>query len=580
MTNVPIGTYLVKIKTATGCVSYDNTVKIIPFLTSFPYYSSTNPTHCDGLGSITITTTATEYSFDDGVTWTTSNIANNLPLGTYLIRTKDALGCISNYNSVVLTGQFLPSPVYTTEAPYCSTKGSITITSPGTEFSFDGGTTWQTSNIFSNLDAGSYVIKVKNAQGCTSPNVYVYLSNFENTSPEYSIDDAGCDKYATLTITTPADFYSFDGGTTWTTNNSLGNLNGGTSFVLQIRKGTNCYSYTSSAYISSYFRALPVVTNYSTLICDELNNDKETIDLTVYSPFLVANSASHNFTHYNTLTAAENQINSELITAASYYNLNVTHKIIYVRVTDTYGCSSIATIELTLIPSPVITLADKYYLCEDSTVTISEPTVFDSYLWSTGSTDPTIVISQPGDYSLTVTQNHGSVICPTVKIFPVILSNPAIITHFDLQDWTIYNNTITVNVTGLGDYEYSLDGIKYQDSNVFEHLEPGENKVYVRDKNGCGVTVSDEVYLLIYPKFFTPNGDGFNDTWRITFSEKEPNLTVKIFDRHGKFMKLLDAASYGWDGTYLDAPAPASDYWFTVIRQNGKVYTEHFTLKR
>jgi hypothetical protein len=42
----------------------------------------------------------------------------------------------------------------------------------------------------------------------------------------------------------------------------------------------------------------------------------------------------------------------------------------------------------------------------------------------------------------------------------------------------------------------------------------------VRDKNGCA-TVTDEVYLLMYPKFFTPNGDGFNDTWKIKFSDNE-----------------------------------------------------------
>jgi hypothetical protein len=44
----------------------------------------------------------------------------------------------------------------------------------------------------------------------------------------------------------------------------------------------------------------------------------------------------------------------------------------------------------------------------------------------------------------------------------------------------------------------------------------GAYTVYVRDKNGCGI-VTDKVYLLMYPKFFTPNGDGYNDTWSIHF---------------------------------------------------------------
>jgi hypothetical protein len=51
----------------------------------------------------------------------------------------------------------------------------------------------------------------------------------------------------------------------------------------------------------------------------------------------------------------------------------------------------------------------------------------------------------------------------------------------------------------------------------FEHRQ--WSHVHVREKNGCG-TVTDEVYLLMYPKFFTPN-DGFNDTWKIKFSDNE-----------------------------------------------------------
>jgi hypothetical protein len=46
-------------------------------------------------------------------------------------------------------------------------------------------------------------------------------------------------------------------------------------------------------------------------------------------------------------------------------------------------------------------------------------------------------------------------------------------------------------------------------------------------QNGCA-TVTDEVYLLMYPKFFTPNGDGFNDTWKIKFSDNEIGLSIQL----------------------------------------------------
>ena len=200
-------------------------------------------------------------------------------------------------------------------------------------------------------------------------------------------------------------------------------------------------------------------------------------------------------------------------------------------------------------------------------------------MWSTGETNESIIIQNPGNYSVTVSENFGTLTCTTTKNFTVVLSNPATISGLIPTDWTSTNNTITVNITGLGDYEYSLNGIDYQDSNLFTNLENGEYTVYVRDKNGCGVN-SEDIYLLMHPKYFTPNGDGYNDFWKIKFSENEPNLTVKIFDRYGKFIKELDANSIGWDGTYQGQKAVSSDFWFLVIRENGKEHRGHFSLIR
>ncbi|HSD15315.1 MAG TPA: T9SS type B sorting domain-containing protein [Flavobacterium sp.] len=579
LSNVAIGSYNIKIKTINNCYSYNSLINIVPFESPYPHYSSTNPTSCDGTGSITITTVAAEYSFDDGVTWTTNNTASNLPLGIYLIRTRDANGCISDFNNIVLSGEFLPSPTYTFTAPYCSNPGSITITLPGDEFSIDGGTTWQTSNTFDNLTPGSYVIKVRTAQGCTSPNVYVYLTRFENTSPSYTIDEAGCDKYATLTITTTGDYYSFDGGATWTTNNILSNLNGGASIAIKVKKDPNCVTYTTTAHINSQYHPLPSLTSYETLICDNQNNGDERVNLTNFNSNFIANTTNCTFKYYLTENGAQTQDVSELITNDTSYLLNEVQKTLYVLVTDGFGCSNVTHLDLTLIRTPVITIKDFYYLCEHYSVSVTENAHFDSYLWSNGATTRTTTFTQPGIYTLTVTENHGLVTCSTTKTFEIILSNPATITHINFNDWTVDENFIEVIVNGLGEYEYSLDNINYQDSNIFDDLHWGEHTVYVRDKHGCG-TVIHYVYLLIYPKYFTPNGDGYNDFWRIKFSENEPNIKIHIFDRYGKALKEMEANSPGWDGTYSGVPLPSTDYWFVVKRQNGKEYRGHFTLKR
>ena len=83
----------------------------------------------------------------------------------------------------------------------------------------------------------------------------------------------------------------------------------------------------------------------------------------------------------------------------------------------------------------------------------------------------------------------------------------------------------------------------------------------------------------MYPKFFTPNGDGYNDTWAIKYSHIEPNLKVDIFDRYGKLLKRLTNKN-SWDGKYNGYELPSTDYWFVVTRENGKEYRGHFNMKR
>lgn len=342
----------------------------------------------------------------------------------------------------------------------------------------------------------------------------------------------------------------------------------------------NCESNTRFAVTTTLIRSLNA-NNYSETICDDLNDGIEIINLSSYNTNLISTTNSNTFSYYNSYDGAENLLNSDEITNFSNFTLNVDNYIIFVRIDSNNGCHQIVQLSLSLVKKPIIPINDIMPICEGNSITVNAGNGFDSYLWSTSDTSQSINISTPGNYSITVTKNHGSDSCTSVKNFTVTNSNSAIIQEIITSDWASNQNTISVLLTinSNGDYLYSIDGINYQTSNTFSNLTNGEYTVFVKDNNGCGTT-SEEVYLLMYPHFFTPNEDGYNDTWKIEFSEIEPNLTIKIFNRFGKLLKELDSNSKGWDGTYIGQPLPSDDYWFVVKRNNGKEFKGHFALKR
>ncbi|WP_370003284.1 T9SS type B sorting domain-containing protein, partial [Winogradskyella sp.] len=178
-----------------------------------------------------------------------------------------------------------------------------------------------------------------------------------------------------------------------------------------------------------------------------------------------------------------------------------------------------------------------------------------------------------------VTNTNGCFKDRTITVLP---SNIATVTDVEIVDAS-QNNTITVIVSGEGDYEYALDDVSgpYQDSNMFENVQPGLYTVYVRDRNNCGIT-EELVSVIGFPKFFTPNDDDKNDFWQVKGINNffQANSTIFIFDRYGKLLKELDPLGPGWDGTYNGAKMPTSDYWFKVKLQDGRTFTSHFTLKR
>ncbi|PZR19129.1 MAG: hypothetical protein DI539_15100 [Flavobacterium psychrophilum] len=162
----------------------------------------------------------------------------------------------------------------------------------------------------------------------------------------------------------------------------------------------------------------------------------------------------------------------------------------------------------------------------------------------------------------------------TVTVTPL----PDIIYTLDVKDLSEDDNAITVVMEDEQDYEFAIDNGSYSSNPTFTGLETGPHTVYIRAKSGCK-TVSGEVIILNYPKFFTPNGDNENEVWHIPYLNLQPNAQVTIFDRYGKIITGF-TGSGSWDGTFNDAKLPATDYWFVLQLNTGRIIRGHFSMIR
>lgn len=266
--------------------------------------------------------------------------------------------------------------------------------------------------------------------------------------------------------------------------------------------------------------------------------------------------------------------------------------VLYARVEDNLNqCFGINEVALFVNPLPDIEELAEAFLCEGTTITIDSGLVFGNpndfdYLWSpNGETTENISVSQEGTYVLSMTNRSTG--CSKDRIITVTESSPArIIQPIEINDASD-NNTVTITVEGSGDYEYAIafngSNIRtYQDSPTFTDVPPGFHTVYVRDKNGCGPEATQDISVVGFPKYFTPNGDGFNETWNVEGISAQVlgNSIIYIFDRSGKLLKQLVPSGNGWDGTYSGALMPSSEYWFRVELDDGRIRTGSFSLIR
>lgn len=322
------------------------------------------------------------------------------------------------------------------------------------------------------------------------------------------------------------------------------------------------------------------------------------------------------FTYYENRTDAMDGNGNNIPNPSSFENTVKDSQTIYVRIKPIANeCHQIVDLTLIVNSAPEIAIEDEYLICLNAAhqsippqgfTTLPNPpidTQLDiadySFQWYkgteaevianpndtaiNGATGATFTPTEAGDYTVIATNRTTECTIPATTT--VIGSYPPESISAALISNTFSgNNILEITVTGNGEYKYRLDTSDWQNSNRFENVRGGKRTIYVRDIYNCNEITTMKV-VIDYPKFFTPNGDGHNDTWNIKGIDTQHNAIIYIFDRYGKLLKQLSPTGPGWDGTFNGNLMPTDGYWFTIeyTEPNDntvRVFKAHFTLKR
>lgn len=215
------------------------------------------------------------------------------------------------------------------------------------------------------------------------------------------------------------------------------------------------------------------------------------------------------------------------------------------------------------------TLPKEVYICSNEEPIEIDAGLFETFLWSTGETTRKIKVKEPGVYTVLVSNKD----CCTGELETLLIENQA--PSIDEIAYDELDNFATIYASGTEPLTYVLDDEVSQSENIFEGLSFGNHKIEVIDVNGCRINSNFDVKLNI-PKYFSPNGDGINDVFRIPQLRGNLDFELQIFDRHRRLIRNYKNQEILWDGTFSGVQLIPDDYWY-FLRVNGQVFKGHFS---
>jgi Concanavalin A-like lectin/glucanases superfamily/Secretion system C-terminal sorting domain/Putative metal-binding motif/Ricin-type beta-trefoil lectin domain-like len=484
-------TYKVILQDAvSGCVYYMSTVKLDPAAAlSTPTVTVLQPTCNLATGTITFTnpTSGSTYSFDSGVTFVTDVSKSGLAPGVYRLCYRDNLtGCISKEIEVTINAApiGLNPPTVSVTQPTCDVgTGTITVNSPssGVTYSFDNGSSYQSSNVKSNLGAGIYTVRVKNSSDCvsngTSATVNATISAL--FAPTLNVTQPTCtNQFGTISVVTTLVnvSYSYDRGVTFIAASSLSGLVPGTYYVCVRDNVSGCISKEAQAVIN----ASPAGPSAPNVTATQPTCNNSLGSITVNSPL---SNVTFSFDNGSSFQA------SNAITGLGVGTYNVRVKA------NGSGCVSNAT-SVTLSAAvgsaytPVVSVSNPTCYISTGTITFTSPTSGVTYSFDGGVTFITQNFKSglsPGTYRLCVRDNSTGCISKEVEAVVNPVPNGVNAPSVSVTQPTCLNNTGVISMSSSASGAvYSIDnGSSFQTANVRSGLAPGTYYVRVRNSSNC-----------------------------------------------------------------------------------------------
>ncbi|MCG9972171.1 LamG-like jellyroll fold domain-containing protein [Christiangramia crocea] len=255
-TGLAAGDHTITVKDSKGCEATETITVTEPDTLNLSG-STTTPVSCNGGSDGTITAgtvsggnSGFQYSIDEGV-FSTSKIFTGLSAGNHTITVKDNKGCEATETINVIE----PDPLTSTSATFTTVScnggndGTITAGTPSGgngnySYALDNGT-FSSSKTFSNLSAGTYNLKIRDAKNCELIQVIEVTEPEPLSMTEPSSTEATCYGGAdgTITVGTMSGGngnyqYSLD-NTNFTTSTTFTGLTAG-NYTIFVKDDKNC----------------------------------------------------------------------------------------------------------------------------------------------------------------------------------------------------------------------------------------------------------------------------------------------------------------------------------------------------